>query len=128
MHGRHQYIPHVEIEVKPTPSIVSLVDSQTRFYLQTEQISSSVQFQHSHFRNADIDAYDAIQKNRTYSLDLGVANLQRVVNQLRALRSDSQYTFDPLASRAAGIPPYCEYLRKFSPRSIQTKSSEHLKR
>lgn len=68
-----------------------------------------------------VQSYSENQKRKPYAnpmvldmpmLDLGMEPLIRVVNEMHRLSMDNtHYCFDQNASRAAGLPTYCDYLQ-----------------
>lgn len=61
-----------------------------------------------------IDDFISSNNNREEKeiLNLGIAPLQKIVNQMKNMKYQSQSSkkFDPAAARALGLPTYCEYL------------------
>jgi hypothetical protein len=110
------YVPYVHVSQRPIPSGIELMNEKVRFYLkpttQTKvetMIKDGVSINTTkHSRINDGYSGDVDME----SLDLGTVQLRRIIEQIRGLKSNSQVsTYDPLASRAAGLPTYCEYLQ-----------------
>ena len=60
-------------------------------------------------------------------LDLGTAPLQRIINELKSISSDtSEDTYDRKAARASGLKAYCDFLHGDSlpPKGRASKSKQ----
>ena len=109
---RNKYVPYIAIQQGQLPRANELINQETRFYLQPQSLEECVEQTVYSETRAELDAFDSKQQenNKEYKLDVGVTNLQRVIDQLRGLRSDGNVVFDPAVSRLAGVPAYCDYL------------------
>jgi hypothetical protein len=109
------YVPYVSVDQKPIPSGIGLMNEKVRFYLKPTPASkvdtvnkdgvSINTSKHSRMSDSKGDA------SEPEAIDLGTVQLRRIIEQIRGLKSNSNVnTFDPLASRKAGLPTYCDYL------------------
>lgn len=109
---RYNYIPHVPVVQKlPIPSASELINSPLRFHLQSQESNRPLAWRSNPAIRSSLDDCDTPPSE--YGVDLGVVALQRIVNQLRGLQSKGRaHVFDPLAAKAAGLPPYTDYLNE----------------
>lgn len=113
----HYYVPHMEIREKDIPRFMDITNHSKRVYLKDERFASK---QNSTVQSESIyKAYDS----RKF-LDLGVAPLQRIINELRSISAESsEEHYDPRSARAAGLVGYCDYLHGGPPNANSAKAA-----
>ena len=108
------YLPNVSVHQEPVPDAVILMNQKTRFYLKPqplvfESIKDGVSVSVGNLKPPSHS--QASTKSEEEPLDLGIVQLRRIIEQIRGLKSNSKVsTFNPYASRSAGLPTYTEYL------------------
>lgn len=123
------YIPCFETLNLPLPSTANLINSRDRYYLKKNlrnRSSSSINTIDIDSQSSDLFGDDCLDNIELHDqdqvielramkrvLDLGTLHLQRIVSQLKGLTNDTSNDrshLNPNASKAAGLPGYCDYL------------------
>lgn len=103
----HQYVPYSSFTEHELPKFMDITNNEKRVYLKH-------QFNRNTGQNQDKSGFADLHP--TYDskryLDLGVAPLQRIINDLRSITSQTVEDFcDHRAAKSSGLASYTEYLQ-----------------
>ncbi len=103
----HQFVPYSNFANHELPRFMDITNNEKRVYLKH-------QFHHetgNKLRHEGTEELYTSYDSKRY-LDLGVAPLQRIINDLRSISSHSSEDFcDHRAAKASGLVSYGQYLQ-----------------
>lgn len=108
-------------------SVVAIINSSDRIYIRDRnrtlhRKAANIVDDDEDNDDSDVDDAKSPLEGMGY-LDLGIEPLRRIVHEMDRLTNEkTHFTFDREASKAAGLIPYCEYL-KGSNKETQEKKS-----
>jgi hypothetical protein len=113
----HQHIPYIAVGHREIPRLMDITNHPARVYLGHEKQSKKEVLEVD--RDGVYNSFDAKK-----FLDLGVAPLQRIINELRNLSTESaEEHYDHRAVKTSGLPGYCDYIREHNGMKRTTKDA-----
>ena len=115
----HQYVPYMEHGDKEMPKILDITNHTKRVYLRDEK---------KVIKEKSRQDFSSVHKNVDSKrfLDLGVAPLQRIINELKSLSSEpTEDHYDHRAAKASGLVDYCDFLRGEGPNNALKFRNSH---
>lgn len=101
-----QYVPYASLKSHDLPKLLDITNNDKRVYLREQSRDRTV-----HETNTEHSLYNGFDSKRF--LDLGVAPLQRIINELRSLSAENaeEHRYDHRAAKESGLINYCEFLQ-----------------
>lgn len=97
----------MEISDKNLPKFMDITNNEKRVYLKEERITAT---QSAGGASSLDHVYKSFDPKKF--LDLGVAPLQRIINEMKSISEQgSDDHFDHRAAKASGLQNYCEFLQ-----------------
>ena len=104
----HQYVPYCDFEASELPKIMEITNHDKRVYLKQKQLKVMQ-------RQVEEDEMPHGFDSKRL-LDLGVAPLQRIINELKSISAEStDDSYDKKVAKASGLINYCDYLTGKAP-------------
>ena len=132
---RYGYIPVSRLKSSVIPSIPNLINATTRLHFDYDQDhdkrnNDNISYTKGDNNNDDDDSSnDDSLKHELNALDLGTAQLQRIITQMNELMvksSKDNFYFNKDAPAAAGLNYYTPYLRGTGLLPKKGESLEHI--
>ena len=129
---RYGFIPASRLKSKEIPSIPNLINATSRLHFDYDPNDGHKRFNTMSYTKGDVDddksSHDTL-KNELNALDLGTAQLQRIITQMNELMvksSKDNFYFNKNAPAAAGLNNYIPYLHGNGLLPKKGESVEHI--
>eukprot|EP00600_Ochromonadales_sp_CCMP1393_P000059 CAMPEP_0174982044 /NCGR_PEP_ID=MMETSP0004_2-20121128/16247_1 /TAXON_ID=420556 /ORGANISM="Ochromonas sp., Strain CCMP1393" /LENGTH=162 /DNA_ID=CAMNT_0016233897 /DNA_START=69 /DNA_END=557 /DNA_ORIENTATION=+ len=117
----HQYVPYADVSAQELPKVLDITNQERRVYLMPQQKRKGFSLGSKGLWDDDEStAGQAFDPRRV--LDLGVAPLQRIINEMRSVTSgnNDEGSDHKIVARASGLVKYCDYLKGEETREFTT--------
>jgi len=108
---RHVYVPHMPAVDLPCPNMSNLISMPRRFYLHPIDEDYHQKQLDAHSRNSE--SLNIYIQEKAPVLDLGTANLQRIVNNMKGITFDDGgskvYKYNKDSARLNGLKSFTKY-------------------
>jgi hypothetical protein len=103
----NHYVPYSTFETLERPKVMDITNHKKRVHLKDIRNSTSMDGK----AEVDLDFLPATFDSKRI-LDLGVAPLQRIINELKSISTESNdNSYDHNVAKASGLVNYCDYIR-----------------
>lgn len=121
----HQYVPYMELSEKSLPKFMDITNKEKRVYLKDERVTGLKTVEGASSLDHVYKSFDSKK-----FLDLGVAPLQRIINEMKSISAEgADDHYDQRAAKASGLQNYCEFLQGSAaahrPRPMANRVQKH---
>jgi hypothetical protein len=115
----------MELSDRTLPKFMDITNNEKRVYLKEERVATSKTTEGPSSLDHVYKSFDSKK-----FLDLGVAPLQRIINEMKSISAEgADDHYDQRAAKASGLLNYCEFLQGSAaaarPRQLASKTHTH---